>query len=139
MQTDLTSIPQEQLIYVHYRETFHLNDLQNAFVETMEAIVALSAQKVLTDFRQLKGSFSTMDRFHYAEFGVRTFAKYLDCGVPPFMPLAFIAQPPILDAQKFAETVALNRGLNVRVFLDVQTAVRWLKIDHTCLPDVALI
>ena len=38
------------------------------------------------------------------------------------------------DKMKFAETVALNRGVNVRLFRDVDAARQWLSEDSKGTP-----
>ena len=40
--------------------------------------------------------------------------------------IAFIGREPFLDPERFGETVAVNRGLNVRVFLNEPAALAWL-------------
>jgi RimJ/RimL family protein N-acetyltransferase len=40
--------------------------------------------------------------------------------------IAFIGSEPFLDPERFGETVAVNRGLNVRVFTDEVAALTWL-------------
>jgi hypothetical protein len=42
------------------------------------------------------------------------------------------------DLMQFAETVAMNRGLSVRVFCSVNDATEWLlRADHGSAPDAA--
>ena len=43
-----------------------------------------------------------------------------------FRRMAYIERSESLDKARFAETVAMNRGVNVRLFPDVDTAVAWL-------------
>jgi SpoIIAA-like len=44
--------------------------------------------------------------------------------------IAYVAQPDReVTKSKFAETVAINRGVNVRLFSDVDAARKWLESD----------
>src|SRR5262245_9201179 len=40
--------------------------------------------------------------------------------------LAVLARPDLLDQQRFAEMVARNRGINIRVFTSMDEAASWL-------------
>ncbi|HEY2629210.1 MAG TPA: STAS/SEC14 domain-containing protein [Usitatibacter sp.] len=41
--------------------------------------------------------------------------------------VAYVAQPEREAKSKFAETVAINRGVNVRLFSNVEAARKWLE------------
>jgi len=43
--------------------------------------------------------------------------------------IAYVDGAPQLEQAYFAETVAMNRGVNVRLFLDVTAAASWLAQD----------
>lgn len=76
--------------------------------------------KVMIDARESTGDLRTMDRFQYGELA----ATYLR----PFK-LAFVIRADLLEPARFGETVAVNRGGNVRVFGDANEARAWLDVD----------
>ena len=73
--------------------------------------------KVLVNALEVKGTnISTMDRFFLGEEISKTFGPKIKIAV------AWPAQ----DINKFAETVALNRGAYIRVMGDINSAEKWL-------------
>lgn len=48
--------------------------------------------------------------------------------------IAFVGREPFLDPERFGETVAVNRGLNVRVFTDEVAALTWLAGPNAIRP-----
>ena len=74
---------------------------------------------VLLDCRRMKGQLSIMDRFHIMEYGQIT------RGAISRLALVNLAQNILPD--NFAENVAVNRGVGLKVFTDIDKAVQWLK------------
>ncbi|HSL16510.1 MAG TPA: hypothetical protein VLB51_01225 [Methylomirabilota bacterium] len=78
--------------------------------------------KVLIDVRKMRGKLDTLETFDVAGHkipqrpGMRLITKS-----------AILDLPPNMDRIRFFETVAVNRGLNVRVFDDEAAAVEWLQ------------
>jgi hypothetical protein len=78
--------------------------------------------KILIDVRQMRGKLDTLETFEIAGHrmpqrpGTRLITKS-----------AILDLPPNMDRIRFFETVAVNRGLNVRVFDDEAAAVEWLQ------------
>jgi hypothetical protein len=76
---------------------------------------------VLADVSQTDHSEATMDLYefnasHYEVFPPRT---RLAVVIPP--------DPSKAKSAEFAETVALNRGIAMRIFLEYDDAIRWLR------------
>ena len=72
------------------------------------------ADRVLLDFRGVVGRATTLERY---ELGVHA-AAHVNAKI------AFVGLPEMID--HLPETVAVNRGANVRVFTDEADALRWL-------------
>jgi hypothetical protein len=74
--------------------------------------------KLLLDFTEVPAEISLVDRY---ELGKRTlvFAQY-KCKV------AAVCRPELHDSQRFLETVAQNRWVELRVFKNVEDALEWL-------------
>jgi hypothetical protein len=76
------------------------------------------ADRVLLDFRGVVGRATTLDRY---ELGVHAAAHVK-------VKIAFVGLPEMID--HLPETVAVNRGANVRVFTDEVGALKWLLIER---------
>jgi len=44
---------------------------------------------------------------------------------------AYVLKEPLLDPDKFGETVAVNRGMSVRAFDNLEEALAWLEVPTT--------
>jgi hypothetical protein len=74
--------------------------------------------KVLIDTTRVDGKVSFVERFLLGE-KTQVFAFY---GIK----VAFVDRPERIDPQKFGELVARNRGVDIRIFPDLQAAKEWL-------------
>jgi hypothetical protein len=74
--------------------------------------------KVLIDTTRAEGKVSFVERFLLGE-KTRVFAFH---GIK----VAFVDRPERIDPQKFGELVARNRGVDIRIFSDLQAAKEWL-------------
>ena len=111
------------VLYVTIFGEFKLTEALSDFLEVLEAIKEKQSTKVVIDGRQLSGEPLTIERFLYGEF-VAEAVKRLGVGARPVF--AYVLHEPVLDPMKFGETVALNRGMNLKVFDDYDLAIGWL-------------
>lgn len=105
---------------------FSVEHAKRTFVEVLEAVDRHQAKKVLFDGSGLVGEPTTMERFYYGDFVASEVNKLVyrrGCSAPRF---AYVLKPPVLDRQKFGETVAVNRGMLVRTFESREEALAWL-------------
>jgi hypothetical protein len=128
MSIELKISPQPGFLHVGATGEFSLAEAKRAFTEMLEAMAQHQLGKVLLDGRGLAGNPEFMDRFHYGEYAAQTLAKYIARGGFPATQLAYVLVVPILDPGKFGETVAVNRGMNIRVFDNPDDALGWLGI-----------
>ena len=124
------------LLTVAARGEFSLEEAQRAFLAVLEAVAHYKAETVLIDARKVKGKPEVVERFYYGEFGatetIRLFNEHRMC--PRF---AFVLHPPLLDPQRFGETVAVNRGMIVKAFETLEEAFEWLKLTPAKKPAAA--
>jgi hypothetical protein len=95
--------------------------------QILETCKTYQPTKLLIDLRAVKGDMTMLDRFN---LGVMATAKYFSgklTGKIPYCRYAIIGNAPLIDPDRFAETVAVNRGLNVRVFTDWKETIDWLE------------
>lgn len=109
---------------------FTLEKGKRAFVEMLDAVAMHGTGKVHLDGREVVGNPKTIERFLYSEFAAETIAAYASRGVARTTQFAYVLKPPVLDPERFGETVAVNRGVNVKVFDDPEEARRWLGVDR---------
>jgi len=104
-----------------------LEEAKRTFLEILDAVVRHKAKHILFDGRTLTGDPSTLDRFFFGEFAAQMVRQLvIDYALPPAPQFAYVLHIPVLDPQRFGETVAVNRGLWFKAFDDIDEALRWL-------------
>ncbi len=127
MNLDITR--EKGYLCAHVTGEFFLAEANDCVVSIFEAVAQHGLQKVLVDCRQLKGEPTTLERFVHSTFAVREMGRFADAGVLRGTRFAYVGNEPLIDRNRFGETVAVNRGLNVKVSLSKQEALQWLEID----------
>ena len=86
--------------------------------------------KVMIDARNLNGNPTTLERFNFAAMlTVKYFAMRMTAKVPPLR-FAFVGNHPLVDAKRIGETVAVNRGMNIKVTTEWREALDWLGVEE---------
>ena len=89
------------------------------------AVVQYKAEKILFDVRNVTGKPADMERFCYGDFVARATHRIVRAhGIVPRF--AYVAHVPLRDPERFGETVAVNRGRNVKIFETPEDAFEWL-------------
>lgn len=128
MSMTLEMSAESGILHVRATGKFSLGEAKRTFIEMIEAVARYNARKVLFDGRELVGNPKKMERFYYGEFAAQTVDKYADRGVSRATQFAYVLEEPVLDPERFGETVAVNRGMFVKAFDDFDGARRWLGI-----------
>ncbi|HEX3125997.1 MAG TPA: hypothetical protein VH394_01585 [Thermoanaerobaculia bacterium] len=115
-------------LYAEVTGNFSLEEAKRTFQEILEAVARHRVEKVLFDGRKVVGRPTTMERFYYGEFVARSVAELGDRGVPPGTQFAYVLTEPTLDPRRFGENVAVNRGMFVKAFDNLEDALGWLRI-----------
>jgi len=115
-------------LYVTAAGEFSLDEAQRRFLEMLESVAAFNARKVLFDGRTLVGEPKMMERFYYGEFAALSVARFANRGVSPATRFAYVLDEPMLDQDRFGETVAVNRGMRVKAFDNLEAARAWLEV-----------
>lgn len=119
---------QPDSLYVKITGNFSLEEAQDHFIEMLQAIAQHKVKKVLVDGREVSGEPETMERFFYGEFAAESVAKFAKHGVSLATQFAYVLQEPVLDPDRFGETVAVNRGVRIKAFDELDDARQWLQI-----------
>jgi hypothetical protein len=80
--------------------------------------------RLLIDVRGMSGALDTLETFEFAghELPRREAVRRL-------LRSAILDRPENIERIRFFETVAVNRGLNVKIFADEDKAIEWLLAD----------
>ena len=101
---------------------FTKDGLLEAAEKSLNIAIRENLKKILFDASELEGKPpTTMERLEMSE----AFSKMQrDKGI---IKTAFVGKEPIVDPERFGETVAVNRGGLIAVFTDISEAKKWLE------------
>ena len=117
-----------ELLCIEYSGSFDLSDAEATFHQILAALVEHNLKKVLVDGRQISGDPESLERFYYGRYVADAVTQTVNrhrIKVPRF---AYVMTEPVLDPKRFGETVAVNRGMRVRAFDNMQQAEWWLGV-----------
>jgi hypothetical protein len=104
---------------------FNLDEAQNSFVELLESVKREKTDKVLVDGTAMTGEPEMFERFLYGAFAAIAVSEFnQDPSVR--IKFAYALKPPLLDAERFGESMAVKRGMDVKAFESIQEARAWL-------------
>ena len=114
------------LLNVEATGEFSLDEAKRAFLEMLGAVTQYQAKKVFLDGRTVRGKPGDLERFCYGEFAAKeTMRLVKEHGIAP--QFAYVIKEPLRDPQRFGETVAVNRGMNIKVCETPQEAFERLE------------
>jgi hypothetical protein len=135
MSMKLKIYPVSDFLRVDVTGVFSLGEAERTFLEILEAVAQHKMKKVLFDGRRVTGEPKVMERFYYGKFVAQAVAEFADRGVSRATQFAYALKEPVLDPAKFGETVAVNRGMFVKTFDNLEDALGWLEIKPADKPD----
>lgn len=115
-------------LHVNAMGDFSLDEAKRTFLEMLRSVAQHKVVKVFFDGRALRGEPGLIERFYYGEFAALSVANFSVHGVSQSTQFAYVLEVPVRDTGRFGETVALNRGMYVKVFDNLEDARRWLGI-----------
>ena len=119
------------VLYVTGCGEFVLADARGKFLRLLDGVDQNNATKVLFDGRAVKGDPEMIERFWYGEFVAEAVNRYMIEGAVRRAPqFAYVLHEPVLDAKRFGETVAVNRGMWVKAFDNLEEAREWLRLPR---------
>jgi len=92
--------------------------------DTIDYAADNGREAALLDATAMTGNPDTMQRYELGRKGAE-----MQLGKPTLVAMAIVGRQPLIDPERFGETVALNRCAVVKVFEDHDAAVHWL--EHT--------
>jgi hypothetical protein len=128
MSMNLETSLESGLLRVTVTGHFTLDEAKRTFLEMLEAVARHKVEKVLFDGRRLTGLPTVMERFYYGRFAAESVLSFASRGVSPETQFAYVLEDPVLDSRRFGETAAVNRGMHVKAFDNLEDAFGWLKV-----------
>lgn len=116
---DFCITQREGYMYIEFTGRFSINAAKSAVDAMVNACIKANCTKALFDCRPMTGDLSTMDRFDIAQYGSSAIERTIK--------IAMLGRDDQLLPDKFFENVAVNRGLALRLFYDIDEAISWLK------------
>ncbi len=116
MSAELEVKKNKDYLELIFKGTFDLSSLKEVIDAIKDAQEKYNATKILVDVTGLSGELVELDRFRAGEYAADV--------LPRNIRFAMLADEVRIN--KFFENVATNRGLNVIVISDRQSALDWL-------------
>ncbi len=115
---------EKEYLELKFKGDFSLAEAKKAYKYTIDTAVEHQKSKVLIDALEVSGTMTIMERFEIAEFLTLYCQKN---ALGKIARIALVGKEPLVDRHRFGEIVAVNRGLNVKVFTDWTEALMWIK------------
>jgi len=107
---------------------FSLRGAQDAYDRAVKAALPLGLSRILFDASAVSGIPTQDERYSLGLF-VATEQRLLAAKTPPcFLQVAVYGRQPLLDPNRFGETVAINRGAKLKVSERLDEALAWLGV-----------
>lgn len=128
MRTKIVAKPHHLLVQVSGE--YSLEEAKLSFLDLVDAIKKHMLGNVLYDGRELAGKPRLLERFYYGHFVAESIQDLKDRGWNgPELRFAYVLKEPVLHEQRLGEATAVSRGMNVKVFDNLNEAVVWLMPD----------
>lgn len=122
-QEPLTITDTGSFLLVEFFGKFSVEAGKQCVDRMAEACMKYDRFKVLLDCRRMTGDMPMMDRFQVAEYGATKRQQ--------LQQLALLASKDVVRPDNYVENVAVNRGMNMKIFTDFDIAVWWLSQSTT--------
>lgn len=117
-------IKEDHLLAV-FSGKFEYQTNRELLLDILMECIKNSKTRVLFDLRLLKGNMTTYERYETATYLANLTRQHQDTSK---LQIAVVGNEPLIDPERFGETVAKNKGLNIKVSNDMNEVVEWLGI-----------
>ncbi|MBI1423310.1 MAG: hypothetical protein GC149_07580 [Gammaproteobacteria bacterium] len=118
--------PESGFLRVIASGSFSLGEAKAGFLDVLDAVKQHRLTKVLIDARELSGDPTTMERFGYGQFVAQTVNEVIGRSMAHSPRFAYVLKAPFLHPEKLSETIAGNRGVALKIFDNIDSAMEWL-------------
>ena len=111
---------------------YNLRGAQDVYDQAIKIAVAGGHSRLLLDASRVTGAPTQDERYMLGLF-VAAEQRILASKTPPAeVQVAVYGRQPLIDPERFGETVAVNRGAKVKVSEHLDEALSWLGVSVTC-------
>ena len=111
---------------------YSLRSAQDVYDQAIKIAVAGGQSRLLLDASRVTGAPTQDERYMLGLF-VAAEQRILASKTPPAeVQVAVYGRQPLIDPERFGETVAVNRGAKVKVSEHLDEALSWLGVTATC-------
>src|SRR4051794_5760519 len=100
-----------------------LAEVKKVWSQAVDAALEHGNSRVLIDASGVTGDLSMIERYQSSEFLADEIMRRALGKIKKF---AVCGNEPPLDPSRFGELVAVNRGVNAKVFTQLDEAIRWV-------------
>jgi hypothetical protein len=113
--------------YIHAQVTgrYSFSAVQNLLVKSLDILIEKGFSKLLIDLSSINHNITTIERFLFGEFCAMQADRYRDKGLK-YLKIAIFGIEPAVDSKRLGETVARNRGVDLKVTTDMSVALEFL-------------
>ena len=130
MAIQIRDEPKKNYLLIIMEGEYAYSETGSIFDKMLAACEKHQSARVLVDGRKLTGNPTTLERFNFAiQLTVKYFALRMANKIPPIR-FGFVANHPIVDPRKIGETVAVNRGLPIKVSTELKDVLDWLNVEE---------
>ena len=129
MEVAFTTRADEGLLYATLSGAFSLEEAQRTFLQILASLEQHKLRKVVVDGRPVTGEPSPAERYLYGEFVANEVSQQCTRMKGNHPQFAYLLIPPVGDPQRLGETAAVNRGMFVKTFENLDDALQWLGIE----------
>lgn len=129
MEVAFTTHADSGLLYATLSGAFSLEEAQRTFLQILASLEQHKLPKVIVDGRPVTGQPSDAERYLYGEFVAKEVSEQcnrMKWNAPQF---AYLLIPPVGDPDRLGENAAVNRGMFVKTFDNLDDALEWLGIE----------
>jgi hypothetical protein len=128
MSLEYQVTPEAGFLLVSMSGPYEASDAPEASQLIVEALEEHQPSKVLIDVLSVEEPLSATDRFYLSTLFSVKYIKERITGKIPRCRFAVVGKEPLIDPNRFGETVAVNRGAGVKAFTRMEKALAWLKV-----------
>ena len=129
VEVALTIRADQGFLYATWSGDYSLEEAQRTFLQILASLEQHPVPKVIVDGRPVTGEPSDAERYLYGEFVANEVSKQCSRMKWTASQFAYLLIPPVGDPQRLGENAAVNRGMFVKVFEDLDDALKWLGMD----------
>lgn len=121
--------PKKHYLHLWIEGEYSLESAIGLFEPLLRAGAGHPSRRILADIRRMKGSPTTLDRLRMAEEFSKRYHERLTAGTLEGCRFAYLGTAESIDPQGFGETVAVNRGIDLKVTTSLAEALAYLGVE----------